>query len=113
MQFRKEQKGECTILEIEGKIVGAPDVATINQAFTDMLDNGTLKIIVNLEKLEMISSSGLGSLIANMTTLKKKNGSLKFANVSDKILHVLKITHLDKVFEIYDTVDDALISFSD
>ena len=111
MQFRKEQKDDITIIAISGKIIGAPDVASINNIFSETVQDDRIKVIIDLNELEMINSSGLGSLIANMTSLKKKGGRLKFANISDNVLHVLKITRLDQVFEIYDSLDEALNSF--
>lgn len=111
MQVSKNNLGEVTVVKISGKIIGAPDVADINKIFADLSGEGKIRVVVDLAEMEMISSSGLGALIASMTSMKKKGGNLKFANVSDNILHVLKITRLDTVFEIFDSVDKALKSF--
>lgn len=111
MQFRKEQKGDITTIGISGKIIGAPDVASINNIFAELVQDNQINVVIDLSALEMINSSGLGSLIANMTSLKKKGGNLKFSNVSDNVLHVLKITRLDTVFDIYNSLDEALNSF--
>lgn len=111
MQFSKEKKGKITILNISGKIIGAPDVASINNIFAELIQDNEIDVVVDLAAVEMINSSGLGSLIANMTSIKKKGGNLKFARVSDQVLHVLKITRLDTVFDIYNSLDEAIKSF--
>lgn len=111
MQFSKEKKGNISVISISGKIIGAPDVASINNIFSELMQENEIEIVVDLAAVEMINSSGLGSLIANMTSVKKKGGKLKFANISDQVLHVLKITRLDTVFEIYQSLDEALKSF--
>jgi anti-sigma B factor antagonist len=111
MNLQKETFGKTTVIKISGKIIGAPDVSGINDVFVELADAGKIQIVVDLQEVEMISSSGLGALIAGMTSLKKKGGNLKFANVSDNILYVLKITRLDTDFEIFDSGENALESF--
>lgn len=111
MQFSKEKKGKITVVNISGKIIGAPDVASINNIFSELIQDDEIDVVVDLAAVEMINSSGLGSLIANMTSIKKKGGNLKFASVSDQVLHVLKITRLDTVFDIYNSLDEAIKSF--
>lgn len=59
-----------------------------------------------------MNSSGLGMLISGLTTVKRENGSLKLANVTEKIESLLIITKLITIFESFDSVDDAVKSFS-
>jgi anti-sigma B factor antagonist len=58
-----------------------------------------------------MNSSGLGMLIGGLTTMKKAEGHLKLANVTEKIESLLIITKLIKIFESYDSVDEAVKSF--
>jgi anti-sigma B factor antagonist len=112
MKLTHEKKDGVTIVHVSGKIIGGPDVDSVNQLFRDLLSQGDVKIIVELAELAMINSSGLGSLIANMTAIRKQGGTLKFANVSENVMHVLKITRLDTVFEIHASLQEALATFS-
>jgi anti-sigma B factor antagonist len=59
-----------------------------------------------------MNSSGLGMLIGGLTTMKKAEGNLKLANVTDKIQSLLVITKLITIFESYNSVDEAAKSFS-
>ena len=59
-----------------------------------------------------MNSSGLGMLIGGLTTMKKAEGNLKLANVTDKIQSLLVITKLITIFEFYNSVDEAAKSYS-
>jgi anti-sigma B factor antagonist len=110
MEIRQEDKQNISILYFSGKIVGAPDVNSIKESFSNLIAGGKTDVIVDLGGLDLINSSGLGSLIGNMNVLKQSGGRLKFSNVSENVLQVLKITRLDTVFDIYDSLDEAIDS---
>ena len=59
-----------------------------------------------------MNSSGLGMLISGLTTMKKNDGFLKLAGATEKIESLLIITKLITIFESYDSVDEAVKSFS-
>jgi len=70
------------------------------------------KIIpIDLSKVKWMNSSGLGALMAGLTTLRNAGGDLKLANVTKKIESLLLITKLITVFETYESVDRAVASF--
>jgi anti-sigma B factor antagonist len=62
--------------------------------------------------VEWMNSTGLGILISGLTTLRNNGGELKLACVTDKIQSLLTITKLITVFENFDTIEDAVKSFS-
>ena len=66
------------------------------------------KIHVEGSGVKWINSSGLGVLMAGMTTLKNANGQMKLANVTEKVESLLMITQLMRIFDTYDTVDRAV-----
>jgi anti-sigma B factor antagonist len=100
-----------TVLEIHGKILmGEGDIA-IKKKIDELLAKNTKSVILDLSSVPYIDSSGLGELIRCYTTMRKANGTLKLANVTDRIVDLLTITKLITVFEYYKTVDDAIKSF--
>ncbi|MCK4656966.1 MAG: STAS domain-containing protein, partial [candidate division Zixibacteria bacterium] len=70
------------------------------------------RIIVDLGGVDWMNSTGLGILISSLTTMRNNNGDLKLANITEKIQSLLTITKLVTVFETFDSVDDAVGSFS-
>ena len=61
-----------------------------------------------MAKVEWVNSVGLGMFTAAHTTLKRIGGEFKLANVTENIQNLLTITQLVKIFDTYDSVDDAI-----
>ena len=111
MKSKVIDHGEVKVLELSGKItIGEGDVL-LRKLTDEVLAAGTRKIIMNLGSLKYIDSSGIGELVSCYTTIKNKGGSLRLANLHSKIYSLLQLTALITVFEIYDSVEDALQSF--
>lgn len=100
--------GPATILALSGKIMGGPEAGQINDAINDLIDKGKRRFVIDLAKTEWMNSSGLGILIGAATTLKNNNGKMVLIHVSDRIMNLLKITKLITVFEISDSLDEAI-----
>ncbi len=104
--------GEVKILELSGKItIGEGDIQ-LRKLIDDVLGGGTRKIVMDLKDLKYIDSSGIGELVSCYSTIKKNDGVLRLANLHSKIYSLLQLTALVTVFEIYDSVEDALQSLS-
>ncbi len=76
------------------------------------MDKGKKHVVIDLSGVKFMNSSGLGMLIGALTTVKKADGQLKLARVTDKIESLLIITKLITIFESFDTVDEAVETFS-
>ncbi len=105
--LRKELDGGIILFEIEGNIVGGPDAMSLNDEVRKLVESGKKKFIIDLGSVEHINSSGLGILIASLNAVRQAGGDLKVANVSPKVLELLKITKLNQIFESYKSVDEA------
>ncbi|UOD33863.1 STAS domain-containing protein [Deferribacteraceae bacterium V6Fe1] len=69
-------------------------------------------VIVDFQKLEFIDSSGLSAFVYFYKQGKAKNIAIRFINISDKVMSILKMTGLTKIFEIYDNLEEALVNLS-
>jgi anti-sigma B factor antagonist len=76
----------------------------------ELVEDGNLRIIVDLEEVGFLDSSGLGALVGALKRVNERGGRLVLACPEGSPLKVLTITGLDKVFAIHDSVDDALRS---
>jgi anti-sigma B factor antagonist len=72
------------------------------------LNDGQRKVIINMDQVPILNSSGLGSLIAAMKQITAAGGRLILVHVHERIMTLLKITKLISVFEIHPTVEDGL-----
>ena len=76
-----------------------------------LVEAGLRKIIVDCSSLDYISSYGIGVLIMLHSHLTRHGGDVKFAAVKGVIVEVLRLTRLNKLFEIYPDVSRARLAF--
>ncbi len=111
MKLTHQEVDDIIVLVPKGKIMGGPDATLLHDKLHNFIDQNKKKIIIDLSKVELMNSTGLGILISGLTTMKNNGGELKLAAVTEKIQSLLTITKLITVFENYDTVDQAVGSF--
>lgn len=101
-----ENRPEGTLVVIAGKI----DFEVSNEFQKDLLDIARRKpkrLVLELSGVDFMDSSGVASLVKLLSTAKNQKIDLRLAGLQERIRNVLTITHLDKVFDIRDTVDEA------
>ena len=96
-----------TVLSPQGEI----DYATgpqLKEAITDALVAGKVHLVIDLHAVDFVESTGLGALIGGRRRARALNGSLSLVCAETPVLRVFRVTGLDKVFEIHDSVDSAI-----
>jgi anti-sigma B factor antagonist len=111
MKIKTTEKYGAVVIELKGNVMGGDDTKEFNELLHKLVDEGKLNVVIDLSEVKFMNSSGLGMLIGGLTTMKKANGSLKLARVTEKIESLLIITKLITIFEFYETVDEAVDSF--
>lgn len=112
MKVSVRQKEGVTILDLKGKItIGVGDVA-LRDAVQEALSAGAKNILINLQDVTTVDSSGIGELVAAYTTVSKRGGKLKLYGIPPKVGDILQITQLVAVFDIHDDEAEAVQSFS-
>src|SRR6266566_7096767 len=97
--------GDASLLSLRGEI----DVYTaprLRQAIIDLVDGGATNIVVDMEKVDFLDSTGLGVLVGGLKRVRMKEGSLAIVTSQDKILKIFDITGLNKVFPIHASVEE-------
>ncbi|MGH8998939.1 MAG: STAS domain-containing protein [Acidimicrobiia bacterium] len=95
------------VLAVRGEV----DVYTAPQLREQLItlsDGGRRQIVVDLEAVEFLDSTGLGVLVGGLKRVRSHDGDLTLVCTQRRILKVLEITGLTKVFGIHDSVDDAV-----
>jgi anti-sigma B factor antagonist len=101
-----------TIFDLDGSIQLGATSSKLHETLKAHVDKGERNILINLDKVAAIDSSGLGSLIAGYATLEKNDGTLKLCNLSTRVIELMTITKLFTVFDIFDTEAEAVASFA-
>ena len=100
-----------TILEPKGKItIGVGDIA-LRDAVVESLEAGSRNILLDLNQVSTIDSSGVGEMVSAYTTVTNRGGKLKLLNLPPKVVDILQITQLITVFEVFEDEDEAVESF--
>ncbi len=111
MQFyQHEIDNDVLIITADGGIDKRTSKEFVEQIL-ELIEGGMTKIIVDCRKLTYISSWGLGVLLRLHKRAKAAGGEVKIANVNSRIVSVLNVTHLNKVFGIYPDVNRARLEF--
>jgi anti-sigma B factor antagonist len=101
------EQGGCTVIEVGGEI----DVYTapkLRECIVDLVNRGNYHLVVDMEDVEFLDSTGLGVLVGGLKRVRAHDGSLRLVCTQERLLKIFRITGLTKVFAIYDTVDAAV-----
>ncbi len=107
MEISHQINDDCFVLSLKGDLIGEQDGAQILEVVNDAQNAKVMVILISLEDVRYMNSSGLGVLITLLTKVKNKGGELALMSVSDQILKLLQMTKLDAVFKIYKDQEEA------
>jgi anti-sigma B factor antagonist len=100
-------EGDRTVVAVGGEI----DVYTapkLREHLIDLVSGGSYHLIIDMEKVDFLDSTGLGVLVGGLKRVRSHEGSLHLVCTQDRILKIFRITGLTKVFPIHSSVDEAL-----
>lgn len=109
--IREREKEGIRILDLKGRLTVGEEVALLRERLREEIAAGRKQIILNLEEVDYIDSTGLGSLVICYTSLQKAGGALKLLHVNRRNIELLVLTKLTTVFELFGDEQDAVNSF--
>jgi anti-sigma B factor antagonist len=98
-----------TVVEVSGEI----DVYTaprLRETLVSLVEGGNYRLIVDMEGVEFLDSTGLGVLVGGLKRVRAHDGGIDLVCTQGRILRIFRITGLSKVFNIFGTIDEALAS---
>jgi len=109
VESRQTDSG-VTVLAPTGRldVAGAP---ALKDAVSQAMKNGKPRLVIDLEGVSFVDSSGLGSVVAALKQVRSSQGDLRLAAPNQQVRVVLELTTLDRVFPYYATVEEALSDF--
>lgn len=105
--------GEVTRIEfLDRNILDEARIQQIGDEITQLIEGTAVpKMLISFENVEHLSSAALGALITINNAVRQKGGQLRLSNIDSQIYEVFAITKLNKLFQIYDNSDQAMMSF--
>jgi anti-sigma B factor antagonist len=112
MQLRLSTRSIDGILIVDcaGRIVFGEESAILRDTVRKLIKENS-KIVLNLGGISYIDSGGLGTLVSLYTTAQNAGGSVKLANLTQRVGDLLQVTKLVTIFEVFDSEDKAVQSF--
>ena len=102
-----ESRSPHVVVAVEGEV----DIATapkLREKLVELASQGAKQVVVDLDRVEFLDSTGLGVLIGGMKRLRGLDGDLTLVCTQPRILKVFEITGLNRAFTIHETVDAAV-----
>ena len=103
--------GKIGIIELRGALIDDHDTDTFRAAVADFIEQGNKCLIIDLHKVNYLNSSGIGCLLRAHSSYAKNNGHIRLVGLGSNVQNLMVITKLIDVFDIYDTMDEAIEGF--
>ena len=110
MEINVKETESITIIELSGE-VDAQRSPEIKSKMRELIAEGKNKIVIDLEQVKYMDSSGLGVLVSGLKAARKESGDLKLTALQAEVQNIFELTQLNKVFEIFENQADAVKSF--
>jgi anti-anti-sigma factor len=106
-----EKKDKIDVISFSGNKINALNIDEIRAGILKVLDNSNSRVIINLQGVEYIDSSGFGCFLSVMKAARNNYCILKFAHPEPKVKELFEMLHLNTIFQIYSELDSCIRSF--
>ena len=99
-----------SVVALDGRIVFGEETSALREKVKSLLAAGKKKLVLNLEKVSYVDSTGLGMLVGVRQSVKSANAALRLSNVDGRYTELLRMTQLWPLFDISNTEAEAVRS---
>ena len=99
------------LIEPKGSLVGGDETIELRQAIAGFTEREYQKLILNLDKVTYLNSTAIGVLVSAHTSYARRGWQVKVCGLNSNINNIFVVTKLTLVFDVYDTLDQAIKSF--
>jgi anti-sigma B factor antagonist len=107
MPYTVQSSGDVTVVKVQAKRLDAYLAPEFKAKLVDLVQSGHERIVMDMAVLEFIDSSGLGALIAGLKA-RGGRGEIVLCGITPRLLSLFHLTHVDKLFHIFDNVEEAV-----
>jgi anti-sigma B factor antagonist len=110
MSYSANKVSDIVVLELEGGMWGDWEDIQLKTHVKSLLDENERKFVVDLGKVDQVNSTGIGILIAALTTVMNANGAFKICGATPRTRRAFGISGVSDVFDAHDSREEALMS---
>jgi len=111
MNIEVKEFGDVTMLGVKGNLMGGPETISVHEKIKDLVSQGKKRVVIDLSHVKWMNSSGLGTMMGCLTSLRNAKGELKLSGVTEKVKSLFMITKLITLFETYGSPEEAVEAF--
>jgi anti-sigma B factor antagonist len=111
MEIQRREREGITILDLKGRLAVGESCTLLRESVNEQIAQGHKQVILNLQHIDYIDSTGLGSMVICYTSLQKMGGGLKLVNLNRRNLELMLLTKLSTIFQIFAEEQDSVNSF--
>jgi anti-sigma B factor antagonist len=111
LDIQQSEREGIVILDLKGRITVGPEATALRERIAALSAASTINIILNLQHIAYIDSTGLGALVMCATTLRKQGGNMKLLHLNRRNIELLVMTKIATVFDLFTDEQDAINSY--
>ncbi len=112
MNIRPFSVGNVRVIELFGRF-DAFEVQTVKDWLDENVTGNSSQLVVGLAGVNFVDSSAIATLVQGMKKCRENGGDLYIAQLDQSVRVIFELTRLDKAFNIFDSVDDAVKAFGE
>jgi anti-sigma B factor antagonist len=111
IDIQQRDREGITIQDLKGRLTVGDEVSRFRDQLQKLINSGHRNIVLQMEDVDYIDSTGLGALVMAYTSMQKAGGKIKLLNLSRRGIELLVMTKLTTIFEVFNDEQSAINSF--
>lgn len=111
MDLKTEVNGKLMVIFVREERLDAHNSEELKAEMNRLFETGVKEILIDMKEVRFIDSSGLGVLVSGFKNASTRQGSLRLCGLQSQVKSMFELTRLHRVFDIFQTVDEALESY--
>jgi len=112
MRVIERRIGDVTILQLIGRLELETGDLILRDNVNRLVEEGQVKLVLDMKEVTRLDSAGIGMLVSKYLTVRRAGGAIKLLHPTERTDHLIDITKLTTVFEVFDDEASAVKSFS-
>ena len=113
MQVIERRIGDVTILQLIGRLELETGDLILRDTINRLVEDGQVKLVLDMKEVTRLDSAGIGMLVSKYLTVRRAGGTIKLLHPTERTDHLMDITKLTTVFQVFDDEASAVKSFDD
>jgi len=113
MQVIERRIGDVTVLQLIGRLELETGDLILRDTVNRLVEEGQVKLVLDMKEVTRLDSAGIGMLVSKYLTVRRAGGTIKLLHPTERTDHLMDITKLTTVFQVFDDEASAVKSFDD